>query len=86
MQKNKENTSSLLEDEEKGPEEDTGLAGIDYKAQAENYNLKQAAHPRACIFTVLFKAAAILRCFPLNSSFHYILATFFLASYSTLSL
>jgi hypothetical protein len=47
-----ENTDSE-KDEEKG--------GVDYKAHVEKYDLKQAAHPRACIFTFLFKAAAILR-------------------------
>lgn len=38
-----------------------GESGINYREQAEKYDLKQAAHPRACIFTFLFKAGAILR-------------------------
>lgn len=42
-------------------EKDEEQGGIDYKAQVEKYDLKQAAHPRACIFTFLFKAGSILR-------------------------
>lgn len=42
-------------------DKDEEQGGIDYKAQVEKYDLKQAAHPRACIFTFLFKAGSILR-------------------------
>ena len=42
-------------------EKDEEQGGIDYKAQVEKYDLKQAAHPSACIFTFLFKAGSILR-------------------------
>ena len=58
--KPKENTKNLLESDDENPQQNTDFTNIDYKAQAEKYDLKQAAHPRACIFTFLFKAASIL--------------------------
>jgi hypothetical protein len=44
-----------------GPEKDNKIQIEQPKAEpSSNYDLKHAAHPVACIFTVLFKAAALV--------------------------
>lgn len=51
-----------------GPEKDNKLPIEQPKSvPTSNYDLKHAAHPIACIFTVLFKAAALVWLEALNS-------------------